>query len=349
MLQRSLFVLWILCLPALVQAQVPVDFYATSVAVDDRSSNNFRKALREALVQVLSKASGAPADFVRSRPQLQQDLAQGDKLASQFVYYQQAIVLANGTEQSQLRLKVSFPESRVMALLQQGGLTFWAPPRPEIYFWLVYQKGTAIVFVDQELILKRQWQLALSQPILQWGIKVASHRPQALNAQRLWQMDESYRDALLNDAEGKPILLAKIDTATDAQVVGTVSFVGRSGSQLIQAARLDLWVDQAMQWANQQLAARFSVQLLTEDNNIVLSVAGVENYAQYEQLMALIESIDTVRSVYVLSNREQDIRLAISFKTEAEQLKQRLLKGGKLLPSQTADDNLYLLHMHWNH
>lgn len=348
MLQRTLFFLLLISISGLVRAQTPPDFYAASVPVADRSAENYRKALRETLVKVLSKASGSPQDFIRSRPDLAQDLAQGDKLASQFVYFQQPQILADGTEMSQLRLKASFPEQRIMALLQKGGLTFWAPERPRVKFWLLAQTGTDISWSDSNPVQKKQLQISLSQPMLNWGFAIDSQTPEELSPTRVWQMDSSYLEAILHKLEGQPLLLAKIDSLNAQQVVGTIGLLGRSGSKLVQAQSLDAWIEQALAWASQQLATHYAVQLVSNDNELILTVAGIEDYADYEQLMAFVEGIDVVRRAQLVAAYAEQLRLVISYKTEVEQLQQRLLIGGKLLAGEAADSSAYHLHMQWN-
>lgn len=347
MLRCLLILLLLPCLSVPVLAQNTADFYATSVAVADRQTTTFRQGLREALVQVLSKVSGAPVDIVRSRPNLVQDLSQGDKLASQFIYYNHKFIDANGKEQTELRIKASFPEKRIMELLQKGGLTFWPEGRAPVRFWALLQAAGSSRWLDSDNLYQQQLQPVFSEAMLRWGFALETQHAAALNPARLWQADAAYLDAIMQSMKDQPVLLARIDTLQAQQVGGTVSLLGQPGSHLLQAATLAEWVTLAVDWASQQLAARHAVQLLTADSEVVLAVSGVADYAAYEQLLAYIESFDIVKRVYVLSSEPGMLRLAVSVKTELTQLQKRLLAGGKMTPSLVAEDSLYQLNMHW--
>ncbi len=348
MQQRHWIILFLLVFGLASNTQAANDFYASSVVVSDRQTDTFRKGLREALVQVLSKVSGVPADIVHLRPSLAQDLAQGDKLASQFVYYNQKFLDENGKEMTQLRIKASFPEARIMQLLQKGGLSFWSPDRPQLSVWFIKQDNSSAEWINQDSRYHNLLQRIEDNAVLFWGFAVTTKTPARVDAQRLWQQDAHYLHAILQQAAGKPILLARIEQQTNQQVKGTVSLLGTSTSQIMQAESFAQWSQQAIDWASLKLAQRYAVQLLSSDSEIVLSFTGVNQYSDYEALLNYVETIDIVKQVHVLSAAAGQLKLAVSFQTANDQLHKRLLDNPQINPSLLHESSLYQLHLHWS-
>src|SRR5690554_2152385 len=348
MLPRHWILLLLLVFGLASNTHAANDFYASSVPVTDRQTDTFRKGLREALVQVLSKVSGVPADIVYMRPSLAQDLAQGDKLASQFAYYNQKIVDENGEEITELRIKASFPEARIMQLLQKGGLSFWAPDRPQLSVWFLNQTATSVEWINQNSRYQPLLQYMQDNAVLYWGFTLAAQVPARIDAQRLWQHDANYLQAVVQQAAGKPILLARIEQQHDQGVVGTVSLLGAAAKQTLEADSFAQWSQQAIDWASLQLAQRYAVQLLFSDSEVVLSFSGINAYRDYEALLHFVEGVDIVKQVHVLSAANGQLKLAVSFQTANDQLQRRLLDNPQISASLLHDNSLYQLHLHWS-
>lgn len=349
MLQRPWILLFLLVFGLACNTQAANDFYASSVVVSDRETETFRKGLREALVQVLSKVSGVPADIVQLRPSLAQDLAQGDKLASQFAYYTKKVVNEQGEELSELRIKASFPETQVMRLLQKGGLSFWSPERPAIKAWFIQHNQGSVAWLNQDGAYQDLLQSLQANAVLSWGFKVLTDVPNTISAPRLWQQDARYLQAILQEAQAanQLVLLARVEPQGN-QLQGTVSLLGASTSHTIVADDFYQWSQQALDWASLELAQRYAVQLLASDSEIVLSFGGVNSYADYEAIIAYVESIDIVKHVHVISAAVGQLQLAVSFQTANQQLHKRLLENAYISPSLLHENSLYQLYFHWS-
>lgn len=313
------------------------DFYASVVEVEDRSTEALRQGLREALVRVLSKASGVPSELIKQRSGLAQDLMYGDKLASQFAYHSKKVCEGDDCQQ-QLYLKVSFPEGKVVSLLQKGGLTFWAPVRPALSL-LVLEKqgGQTLWFEDEQGVLKELQKNA----ILNWGFAVT---PEQLTVEpsNLWYAE----DALLAQNEA-PLLLLRLRQSDAEQVSGSAGLTNLEQTQFIQADTLEQWFQTAIDWAAAQLSAEYAVQLQTTDSEIVLRFTGVSDYQHYQTILAAVETLDIVQHVYVLGLDKQALRLAVSYTTRPEQLQQQLLQNKKMQLSKENSASNYQLELQW--
>lgn len=324
------------------------DFYAASVAVEDRGPENFKKGLRQALVRVLSKVSGAPEDIVLSRPALVQSLGQGDDMASQFIYHVENVINAEGGKTGQLHIKAAFPEQTVMDLLQKGGLTFWSRERASVRFWPLFSAAGTTRWLQADHLYQQQLQQALENGVLHWGFPVDMAQPESLDLGRLWRRDTAYINRLLQRYE-QPIVLAQFNHLDRDGVAGMISLYDgqQSRDQRFEAASLDVWLHQAMDWVMQTLAAEHAVQLLSSDSEIVLEVDGINDYEAYQGALDYLNALDIVKQVYLLGVQGEQMRLAVTLKTDLAQLQKELQEDARLVSSDPMLDSAYQLNLRW--
>lgn len=330
-------VFFVLSLIASSLAHAHADFYASSVAVEDRSTEVLRLGLREALVQVLSKASGMPVELIKQRSSLAQELNYGDKLASQFAYHSKKVQI-DGKWQQKLYLKASFPESKVVSLLQKGGLTFWAPERPALHLLVMEKRGSQTDWFADEYDVLKELQ---NQAVLHWGFEIEQQTVE-LEPARLWYADE----ALL--AQGnKPLLVIRLRPSDSGQVNGSANLVNLELSQFFRADNEEQWFQQAIAWAAGQLSAKYAVQLLSRDSEVMLRFSDVNDYQQYQEVLSAIEALDIVQHVYVLGLDANTLRLAVSYTTQLEQLQYQLLQNTSIHLANDAVMSNYQLDLRW--
>lgn len=327
----------LLLISSVVQAQVPVDFYSASVAVESRDSQAFKLGLREALVQVLSKVAGVPADAVRMRSSLALELSQGELLASQFAYYQQT---QNG--QPQLRIKASFQESKIMALLQKGGLSFWSPERAPLAVWIITQENNQLAWLNNRAALQTDFENWQKNAVLYWGGAVDFTQPQAVDTRRLWYWDTLYMQSLqtmMNSA----VAVIRVQSATQA----SVSLLADNDNLSVHADNLPQLIEKAISTANLQRAKTEAVQLLSTDSEVALHIENVNDYPNYEAVMRYLADIDTVKELHVLALDKQTLSLAISFQTRLAQLEKKLLDDGYFVTADQGENTHYQLNLRW--
>lgn len=314
------------------------DFYASVVVVEDRSTEALRQGLREALVKVLSKASGVAEELIKQRSSLAQDLAYGDKLAAQFAYHSKT-VCEEAVCQQQLHLKASFPENKVVSLLQKGGLTFWAPERPKLKLIALTKQGTSTAWLaEREYEVMQDVQ---TDAVLHWGFAIELEQLSA-DPSRLWYAD----DALLAQDESSSLLVVRVRQVDD-EVSGSASVPALEKTQFLQADSLAQWLQLALDWAAEQLSLEHAVQLLSTDSELVLRFSQVNSYQQYEAILAAVEALDIVQHTYVLGINQQALRLAVSYTTHLEQLQQQLLQDKRIQLNNNAIESNYQLDLEW--
>lgn len=326
------------CLSGFGFVHASADFYASSVAVEDRSTEALRQGLREALVNVLAKASGVSVEAIKQRPSLVYELQQGDKLAAQFSYHSKRIESDESFVQ-QLYLKASFPENKVVSLLQKGGLTFWPPERPVLNMLVLEKNGTQAEWLDSS---KKEFDFLdelQSQAVLQWGFGL-----------QLGELTEEANSAWYADVaapENQLSLLVRMTSHADATVSGSATLLDTSAMQFLRADSVQSWFEQAISWAAKELAGRYSVQLLSKDSEVVLQFSGVQNYQQYLDVLSMVGGLDIVQHAYVLNMDKYHLNVAVSYTTRIEQLEQSLLQDARVELDSESAVGAYQLNLLW--
>ncbi len=345
----SLFLACCLSLPVVAIEQA--DFYSASVPVPDRGQDAFKQGLRDALVQVLVKASAEPAARIMQSSRLAVDLERGDRLASQFSYITKKTVSASGVEQEALFLKASFPEKTVTDLLQTANLRFWPNNRPQILLWPVIKRGGAahIASIDSEQ--NARLITMMGDKATKYGLPwVLGELKAQNNAERLWQWDNAAIESISKPYNKNVILVSRLGITSDNRGMGGWLLIdhGRATKFDVNARSLEEFVERGMALAAKKLASRYAVKLSSENNEIILVVNRVDSDEKYQALISYLEKLNVVDRVYLLNATGQTLRLAVTLKSDVEQLKKILGQHNKLLPDMDDEMSAYQLSLYWN-
>ena len=345
----SLILACCLSFPAIAIEQA--DFYSASVFVPDRKPESFKQGLRDALVQVLAKASAEPTEKIKRSPRLALDLSRGDQLASQFSYIIKKSQSETGDELEILYLKASFPEKTVTDLLQTANLRFWPNNRPQILLWPVVKSGggARVASISNEKdaeLIKMMGEKALHYG-LPWVLGETSSQN---NPDRLWQWNESAILAVSRKYKKSVILVSRLGITSDKRGMGGWLLIenGKKFKIDVNTKTLDAFVDRGMAMAARKLASRYAVRLSDMDNELILMVGRIDSDEKYQALIAYLEKLNVVDRVYLLNATGQMLRLAVTLKSDMEQFQKVLAQNNKLMPDLEAEESAYQLSLYWN-
>lgn len=334
-----------------VAAVEQADFFSASVPVLDRSQEVFKQGLRDALVEVLAKASAESPQKIKESSRLAVDLARGDQLASQFMYFTRRVAQNGNVEQDVLYLKASFPEKIVTDLLQMANLRFWPNNRPQILLWPVIKRGDGAQIASISNINDANLIKKMSNKAEYYGLPwMLGESSDVIRPDQFWQWSEADILAVSKKYNTDVILVSRLGITSDNRGMGGWLLIDGSKQTKIDVntKTLEEFIDRGMSMAAKKLAARYAVKLSAEDNEIILLVDRIDSDAKYQALIAYLENLNIVERVYLLSANGKTLRLAITLKADIEQMQKVLAQHRKLLSDSDAESSAYQLMFYWN-
>lgn len=121
-------------------AAIISDLYDAKVPVENQSSSNQSKAIKQALKQVFVKVNGSPQ--ILSHSQIVKQLAKASSLVRSYTYEK----LDN-----QLYLIVNFDQDKIESAIRNAGFAVWDKRRPDTIVWLAIEDNQQQkVLISQE-------------------------------------------------------------------------------------------------------------------------------------------------------------------------------------------------------
>ena len=139
---RFLLLCYLLITQSVVAGEVDGLFH-TEVTVHSQSREDRNKALREALLMVMSRLT--PAKKFAQNPVLTAAL---DNAAAYVDQYQYVLNSAETGKNSLYMLRVTFNKDTLMVLMRSSGLAVWDATRDKILLWLVIEQRGKRAFLD---------------------------------------------------------------------------------------------------------------------------------------------------------------------------------------------------------
>lgn len=291
--RRLAVVLLVLLLVPWASAGTAAALYSARVAVADQSEEARITGFREALEQVLVKLSGQSraAEDPRLAPLLD---AAADWVA-QYRYQAPDAESEAESEEEAARsaeyLVVEFAAGALDAELRRLGVARWPAARPPLLVWLDFQEPQRSRVGKRIRSLLQERGVRGLEPLwdLQDTLALGSN---GLDAARVASASARY------DAPAWLLL---------APQVGTRGVEGRwslgDGATLVSgspsAATLEDWVAASVQQAVDALAASHTHQPGADTLQQRLRVEGVHGYGDYQEVMAALKKLETVRDLRV--------------------------------------------------
>lgn len=314
---RLLSLLFVLCLSVSTHAVVVSDLYQVHIAVDDQSSAQFDEALNEALQQVFIKVSGSISTL--HNEQIQHVSATPQRFLKSYRYQQSS---------NQLSLTFQFAERLVDGALRDAGQPIWGRSRPLVLLWQgVEANGKRIVLGQHEELMQAEIEQAFNArgiPIL-WPAQDLEDQVN-LPVNHLWGLFRgditSASQRYLTDA----FIAGKLQQLADGQwrYQGYLQLKQEVLELEQQHQELVELLHQVTDSIASFLAEHYAV---TSDQLIAgqhITVTGIKNFKQYQQLQSYLAANVAIKHVQVVAIDHHQLTLALEHSGEWDKVWQNL-------------------------
>ncbi len=296
----------LICLSVLISLPVQAikvsGLYQATAPVSDESTAKRKRAIKQALIQVLIKLTGdrniaksSGINTLTERP---------ERFVQQFRYQQAANQDGQQDQSSSQQLWVQFDETALNDVLRSYGLNIWGKERPSILVWLAHEGDAARSLVSFEE--SPEYLTMLEQRASARGISLLFP---------LLDLEDSSRISVSDIWGGfkEPVLNASNRYQSDVVLTGRLI-------QILPTLWESQWSvyinDQEMHWISQaelpeivleegvdeladRLASQYANTGSTRTEVIELLVSDINDLDEYARALAYLESLQSVTTVQV--------------------------------------------------
>jgi len=337
---RLLVAICIVLLPGTLAAAVVDDLYQTEVSVEDHSQRALTIASRQALSEVLVKVCGSTE--VLGNPAIASELSRARNYVQQYSYTR------DQDAQGDITALFEFDKSLVSRLVTESGAPLWTATRPEVLVWMVAQEGGSKSFVNWDLnpeVLE-----AVQQDFSRRGVPVQLplfdlQDTAALGVEDVWRLQASPLYAASHRYGVQHVLAGRFSKLSSGQWVGDWTYLSdiTRVDRSVSLGPLDMFLGEGVALVAEEMAGRYAVAASGADHSgIVMSVAGVDSYQDYGEIVAWLEGLELIEHANVELIRGDEIQLRLIAQAEAAQLRPIIELNKRLLPlsSVVGDDQL---------
>lgn len=279
----------------------------TEVIVADQSAGERNRALVDAFAEVLVKISGV--DAIAESPEVTAELRGASRYLQQYRYRSDRVAAEDETQSAieVLKMHVSFDQKAVERLLERIGRPVWGKNRPQTIVWLAVEEQGSRYLLDSQS--ESPWRALLQEAAAERGLPLILPAMDVEDQAKVHLMD-----VWANASE--ELILASQRYRADAILVARIyptsagswasrwtlyanpkeEFMGQSWNAPL--AQNDIVLGRGVHAAADMLAARFSVDGSIEFNEqIAISVLGINDLKQYAKVSAYLTSLDPNESV----------------------------------------------------
>ena len=312
---RIIGLLLVWCLSLNAQAVMVSDLYEMQVAVADQSVASRAPAMQEALMLVLVKVAGEQS--AAHHELLQQQLSNPEVFVKSFRY-------VRDEADASLQLKVSFAPNLIDDVLRQAQLPVWGKSRPLVLLWQAVEDNRQRLVLNQN---EQQWRLQIERAMNERGIPL------------LWPALDLDDEIALPAGSLWGLFRADVRKASerymaDAQMAGRLAPVAGGGfayrgfllhrdETLELSAEGDEVAVVLRQIADQVavfLAQRYAVRSQSETSGQMIMVSDVDNFRQYHELLAYLNSNNAIDQVHIRSVDTNNLILELDLAADWDQV-----------------------------
>lgn len=292
--------------------------------------------LRRALNQVLVRLTGRVGEDVVADAGIAAATAESLSLGRE--YRRVSVPVADGEERGEDRLRVTFDPDGVNRLLREAELPRWGSERPAVLMWLVEESGGSAEFAAGDPVLDH----ALDEAAFRYGLQILRPLMDASDVTevRLSDVRGGFVDAATGAAQRYGAELVVMATLVEGPDYWTGRWVWRMGGrdhgfERSAATRTEA-LDVGLGRIAAAMAARFAMSPDAQPESRRLRVTGLDNSAQYAEVLAYLSGLSRMRQVRVHS--ASDSTVVFDLVTEAAGLEERIALGD-LLEFRRRDPN----------
>jgi hypothetical protein len=319
------------------------DLYDAKIEVLDQSQVNYKKALRQALQQVLVKVSGNRA--LLDSALIAQNLSQAGGFLRSYRYE---------TIDGRLYLLVNFAPQRIEKMIRVAGFPIWDKRRPDSIIWLAMEESSS----KQKRILSRETDTALFERIKlnasERGIEIIEplwdlNDRQQIGLYDIWggfnqQINQASKrydvDAVLSARlfQGK---LTDNEQSISWLADWTFSHNGQVMSGQIAGPEAEFLLSALVNLLADKLAAEYAVDLTGWDPNEAkteISIMNVASLDSYVQVSKLLNSLSVVANAVLIVQQGEKATFELNLLGDEEDLIRALNLDDKIKPIMNESD-----------
>lgn len=322
-----------------------------NIVVQDHSRQSLRKALPQALEQVLVKVSGNPD--VITLPTVQNALPKIDNLVESYSYTERT----NASGEQELNLQVVFDNDAIKHLLRDAGQAIWGNNRPLTLVWLSVpeEMQTRILSNDSENPLVASVKHFVEQrgiPIIFPSMDLEDRMNMNLSASRLPSREQLEKVARRYGVES--VLVANVVSVNHGELIGEWELFLKGTPIEWQTSGTDInqvvinGVDRAVDMMVNRLA---TIESKSMQSSVAMKITGVKNLNDYVHVVATLRQLAPITQVMVNDMSHNTLQLVVHTVSGKEGLI-KALENVPLLTAETtsstaADSVQEDLFYHW--
>lgn len=328
--------IWLLVMALFAGARQPADLYTSRTLVLDQSSPVRERAAADALAEVFVRISGS-REIVQSAA-IRQALTNATTYLYEFEYSStdETLKTTNG-EQAAIRLSMKFSARRVDNLLKSEQLPYWPANRPDILLWAAHSDGAG----GQQFIANDAAAVAaFTRTATERGIPLVKpvfdlEDRLALPVSRLWALDTTAINRASDRYRTDAVLAGRFILLEQGRWRGSFTLFYRSQATVFvahdnnTAALAVQLIDQVAD----HFAAMFTsaVDGHSDADRLVLTVANVDSFAIYVQLLNYLEDLSMVQEVSLVEVAADKVTIALRYQGDRALVSRRFTLDRQLI------------------
>ena len=321
----------VVCLSVQVRAELVQGLYSATVAVSDHSEKALAGASREALSQVLVKASGSVEALenttIRSR------LGKSRSYVQQYSYAEDS----QGT--AALLARFEFDSVVVTRLLTEAGLPLWTANRSAVLVWAVVEGPEGRQFLSWENTPSLAEDLHAAFALRGVPVQLPLYDladSAALSAQEAWHLSGPVVQAASVRYNAENILVGRAAAlTTTGRWMGDWAYLSAQGriDRSITASDTAEFLRAGVAIAAEEMAARYAVAPSSAQvAGVTMSVRGVETYGDYAGVISWLEGLELIDQANIERISGSEIQLRLTAQADASQLAAIIELNRRLTP-----------------
>jgi hypothetical protein len=325
-MRRTLLLCLLLLAAPASPAASQVDLYSGESVVADQGADERARGLPLALEQVLRKLSGL-SQFA-DRPLVGPSLQRASSILLSYYYRNVPVPGADGSEAAELRLVARFAQADVDELARALQLPLWRPERPALVTWLIIdddgeRRIQPVEFTD---VMQSLTDVAAGRGLpLEWP-DPGPEGAYGVDPQLLWG---GYTEDLATP-DGKGVMIAA--ARREGPLWGVrlnLGYQDEHWAWRLEDIDLHVALAAAMHEAVDQIAAAHTIaagDLGSWQQD--MTVSGLHDAADYQRLLAYLQSLSVVDSVAVVAARPAAVTLRLALRALPKYFEESLAAGG---------------------
>ncbi len=339
LLVRSLACAWLLALSVSVRADVVEDLYWAEVAVADQSSTSLASAARDALADVMVKVSGSEA--ILRNPVVKGALGEARSQVLQYAY-------RRGKEADELFARFEFDDRFVGDLLVRAGEPLWTANRPRVLVWLVVEEQGARQFVDRDSSPELVEQLLAEFGRRGVPVQLPLHDladAAAITAEQAWGLNASALRSASERYGVQDVLAGRLAGLSSGSWSGDWSYLegGERIDRAFTTPTTQAFARSGASLVAESMSARYAVASNAGGGTgVLMTVTGVERYADYAGIVAWLEGLELVEHANIEYIEGDRIQLRLHAAADASQLARIIELNRRFKPLPDPDSGIVL-------